>query len=116
MPLLFLLFLLAMPSALWAEPLNCEQYPADERGSCENAKRFGLSLNAARLVEGLAERDFAASFCGAELAPAEKRQIESLLAPDPKWRALFSAHGQMLRERCIYDPASYCQSMGFGPR
>lgn len=98
------------------ESLNCEKYGLKERATCENAKQFGLSLHAAHLVEWLAERDFAASFCGSALDPAEVRHRESILAGDTKGRSLFAAHGRMLRERCIYDPDGYCQSMGFARR
>ena len=100
-----------------AVPDSCREYRNSPRyETCQNARKYGLSLNAAALAEQLAERDFAAEFCGAEPDPATQRHTQSLLSGSANMRALHDAHLALLRERCIYDPDGWCQSMGFQRR
>ncbi|MBQ9405407.1 MAG: hypothetical protein IJU37_01550 [Desulfovibrio sp.] len=80
--------------------------------TCENARKHGLSFNAAALVEGLAERSYAVEFCGGVQDLAEQRHTESILAGGEHFRALYDEHLAMLRHRCIYDPDGWCQSRG----
>ena len=95
-------------------PADCAQYrTSPQRTTCENARKFGLSFNAAAIVEGLAERAYAVEFCGGTPDPAEQRHTESILAGSAAFRALYDEHLTMLRQRCIYDPNGWCRSMGF---
>ncbi|MBO4313714.1 MAG: hypothetical protein J5838_05415 [Desulfovibrio sp.] len=100
-----------------AAPGDCAQFARKEmRDTCENARRHGLSLNAAALTERLAERAYAAEFCNAPLDPSEERHRDSLLAGGGNFRALYDAHLKRLREMCIYDPDGWCRDRGFERR
>ena len=87
-----------------------------EKAMCAVARRHGLSLNAAALMERLAERTFAAEFCNAPMEPSEERHRDSLLAGGENFRALYDAHLKRLREMCIYDPGGWCRDRGFERR
>ena len=98
-------------------PADCTQYTSSpRRETCENARRHGLSLNAAALVEGLAERAYAVEFCGGTPDPAEQRHTESILAGSPAFRALYDEHLTLLHQRCIYDPGGWCRDRGLTRR
>ena len=98
-------------------PADCTQYrTSPQRETCENARRHGLSLNAAALVEGLAERAYAVEFCGGTPDPAEQRHTESILAGSPAFRALYDEHLTLLHQRCIYDPGGWCRDRGLTRR
>lgn len=98
-------------------PADCEQYKGTSRhDTCQHAQQYGLSFNAAAVVEGLAERTYAVELCGATPDPAEQRHTESILAGSPRFRELYNAHLTMLRQRCIYDPDGWCQERGFKRR
>ena len=101
-----------------AVPEDCAQFArTGMRDTCENARRYGLSLNAAALMESLAERTYAAEFCKAPLDPSEERHRDSLLAGGGNFRALYDAHLKRLREICcIYDPVGWCRDRGFERR
>lgn len=98
-------------------PRDCSRYQVHpRRETCLNARKYGMSINAAALVQGLAERTHAVEFCRSTPDPAEQRHRDSLLAGSPNLRALYEAHLAMLRQRCVYDPDGWCQSMGFTRR
>ncbi len=100
----------------WA-PADCGRYRGTSRyDTCQHAKKYNLSINAAAIVEGLAERTYAVELCGAIPDPAEQRYTESILAGSPEFRDLYNAHLTMLRQRCIYDPDGWCQERGFQRR
>ena len=114
--LFILLSLLFSASPLFAAssegiPSSCEKYARTERfHSCENARKFGLTLNAAEYVEQMAEKEYAAQFC--EGKSLENANTASILAGGENFRALYEAHMTMLRERCVYDPDGWCRAMG----
>ena len=92
---------------------DCSKYKGEARfETCENARKYGLSLNAAALVEWLAERTYAYRLCGVRPDPSEERHKEALLAGSLSFRALFEAELRRLEERCIYDPRGWCQERG----
>lgn len=98
-------------------PADCTKYHGTSRyETCQHAREFGLSLNAAAIVEGLAERTYAVELCGGTIDPAEQRHTESILAGSTRFRDLYNAHLLMLGHRCIYDPDGWCQERGFNRR
>ena len=100
-----------------AAPDDCAHFArTGMRDTCENARRHGLSLNAAALMERLAERAYAAEFCNAPLDPSEERHRDSLLAGGGNFRALYDEQLNRLREMCIYDPDGWCRDRGFERR
>ena len=116
-----LALLLCVPQAVQADadtspaPASCDAYAGTPRhATCLAAAKHGLSLSAAAVVEGLAERDYATEFCRAKPDPAERRHAESILAGGPRFRSLFDEHRAKLASAEIEDPAAWCQSRGFG--
>lgn len=104
----------ADPSAV---PASCEAYAGTPRhATCLAAVKHGLSLNAAAVVEGLAERAHAVEFCRARPDPAEARHTESILAGGPNFRALFDEHRARLAAAGVEDPEGWCRQQGLERR
>ncbi len=111
---------LISPLATFAEessPATCENYKdISRRNTCLHAQKYGLTINAAAVVEGLAERTYAVELCGVAPDPAEQRHTESILASSPEFRALYNELLTLLRQMCIYDPDIWCLERGFKRR
>ena len=102
------------PSAV---PASCEAYAGTPRhATCLAAVKHGLSLNAAAVVEGLAERAHAVEFCRAKPDAAEARHTESILAGGASFRALFNEHRARLEAIDVEDPDAWCAKRGFERR
>ncbi|MBR4747474.1 MAG: hypothetical protein IK061_08800, partial [Desulfovibrio sp.] len=100
-----------------AVPASCEAYAGTPRhATCLAAVKHGLSLNAAAVVEGLAERAHAVEFCRAVPDPAEARHTESILAGGASFRALFNEHRARLEAIDVEDPDAWCAKRGFERR
>lgn len=98
-------------------PANCAAYPvAPLRDSCENARKFSLSLGVTQEIEYLAAREYGFSFCGVQPDTLFRQQVADRLAQDARLRALYNEHLALLKHRCIYDPDGWCRSMGFQRR
>ena len=104
----------ADPSAV---PASCEAYAGTPRhATCLAAVKHGLSLNAAVVVEGLAERAHAVEFCRAKPNAAEARHTESILSGGASFRALFDEHRARLQAIDVEDPDAWCAKRGFERR
>ncbi|MBO4295292.1 MAG: hypothetical protein J5863_00830 [Desulfovibrio sp.] len=100
-----------------AVPASCEAYAGTPRhATCLAAVKHGLSLNAAAVVEGLAERAHAVEFCRAKPDAAEARHTESILAGGASFRALFNEHRARLEAIDVEDPDAWCAKRGFERR
>lgn len=97
-------------------PADCSAYPVHpKRGTCENARKFGLSFDTAREIEGLAEQEHAFGFCGIPPDEAFRARARERLARDGRLRALHDEHLTMLKHRCVYDPEAWCRGFRPGP-
>ena len=99
-----------------APPADCSAYPAyPKRGTCENARKFGLSFDTAQEIEGLAEQEHAFGFCGIPPDEEFRARVRERLAQDSRLRALYDEHLTMLKHRCVYDPEGWCRGFRPGP-
>ena len=98
-------------------PASCDAWLGTPRhATCLHAVKHGLTLHAAAVVEGLAERAHAVEFCRARPDPAEARHTESILAGGPNFRALFDEHRARLAAGDIEDPEGWCRQQGLERR
>ncbi len=128
LPLPVLALLLPAPDAIHAEashaeaqaqgvPASCDAWIGTPRhATCLHAVKHGLTLHAATVVEGLAERAHAVEFCRARTDTAEARHTESILAGGPNFRALFDEHRARLAAAGIEDPEGWCRQQGLERR